>query len=132
MTITALASPRLPRPRFRYSPVVKAGPWIIFSGMIALDAATGVLESGGPGHEARKILQNLSAALPDFQITPADLVQARIYTTRFEEFPSINAAWESWLEGSDRPPARTSVGVSALPLGASVEMEFTFYSEVAP
>ena len=131
MTVTALASPQLPRPRFRYSPVVKAGPWIVFSGMIALDAATGVLEPGGPGPEARKILQNLSAALKDFGLTPADLVQARIYTTRFEEFPAINAAWESWLEGSNRPPARTSLGVSALPLAASVEIEFMFYSEIA-
>jgi 2-iminobutanoate/2-iminopropanoate deaminase len=132
MTITALASPQLPRPRFLYSPAIKAGPWIVLSGMIALDAATGALEPGGPGPEARKILRNLDAALPAFGINLADLVQARIYTTRFEEFPAINAAWEQWLAGSGRPPARTSVGVAALPLGASVEIEFTFYSDTAP
>jgi len=132
MTITTLVSPQLPRPRFLYSPAIKAGPWIIFSGMIALDAATGALEPGGPGQEARKILRNLNAALPDFGLTLADLVQARIFTTRFEEFPAINAAWEHWLESSARPPARTSVGVAALPLGASVEIEFTFYSDIAP
>ena len=131
MTITALVSPHLPRPRFRYTPVVKAGPWIVFSGMIALDVASGALETGGAGAETRKILQNLSAALSDLHLTPADLIQARIYTTRFDEFPAINAAWDSWLEGVSRPPARTSVGVAALPLGASVEIEFTLYSEMA-
>ena len=129
MSITVLESTQLPRPRFKYSPVVKAGPWTLFSGMIALDAATGVLESGGPGAETRKILQNLSAAMPGLGLSVAELAQARIYTTRFEEFPAINAAWESWLGGSSRAPARTSLGVAALPLGATVEIEFAFYSE---
>jgi 2-iminobutanoate/2-iminopropanoate deaminase len=132
MNITAPQSPRLPKPRFLYSPVVKAGPWFIFSGMVALDAASGKLETGGPGAETEKILQNLTAALPDFGLSLADLVQARIYTTRFDEFPAINAAWEKSLATSNRPPARTSVGVAALPLGASVEMEFVFYSDGAP
>jgi len=127
--ILALASDNLPRPRFQYSPVVKAGPWILFSGMIALDKTTGALESGGPGRETAKILANLSAALPDFGLTLHDLATARIFTTQFQEFAAINAAWESWLAGVGRPPARTSVGVAALPLGASVEMEFAFYTE---
>jgi 2-iminobutanoate/2-iminopropanoate deaminase len=129
MSITALESQQLPRPRFKYSPVVKAGPWILFSGMIALDAATGALESGGPSGETRKILQNLSAAMPGLGLSISQLAQARIYTTRFEEFPAINAAWENWLGGSAQAPARTSVGVAALPLGATVEIEFAFYSE---
>jgi len=132
MNITALQSPRLPKPRFLYSPVVKAGPWFTFSGMVALDATSGKLEPGGPGAETAKILQNLTSALPDFGLSLSDLVQARIYTTRFDEFPAINAAWEKTFAASNRPPARTSVGVAALPLGASVEMEFVFYSDGAP
>jgi 2-iminobutanoate/2-iminopropanoate deaminase len=127
--IDVLTSTHLPRPRFRYSQVIKAGPWILFSGMIALDQATGTLEPGGPGAETAKILGNLGAALPDLGLTLADLASARIFTTQFAEFPAINAAWEQWLGASTRPPARTSVGVAALPLGASVEIEFAFYSE---
>ncbi len=132
MKITAPQSPRLPKPRFLYSPVVKAGPWLVFSGMVALDATSGKLESGGPGAETAKILENLSAALPDFGLSLADLVQARIFTTRFDEFPAINAAWEICFATSNRPPARTSVGVAALPLGATVEIEFVFYSDGPP
>jgi 2-iminobutanoate/2-iminopropanoate deaminase len=127
--ITALVSDVLPRPRFRYSPVVKAGPWVMFSGMIALDTATGVLESGGPGPETAKILANLSAALPGLELRIEDLATVRIFTTRFDEFAAINAAWETWLAGTAQPPARTSVGVAALPLGASVEIEFAFYTD---
>lgn len=127
--IRALAPAALPRPRFRYSPAVQAGPWTVFSGMIALDVDSGLLASGGAGAEAAKILANLSAALPGLGLTVEDLVSVRIFTTRFEEFPAINAAWEAWLADAARVPARTSVGVAALPLGASVEIEFVFYRE---
>lgn len=129
MSLMTLNSTRLPRPRFRYSPVVKAGPWILFSGMIALDEATGALETGGPGPETRKILDNLKSALPDLSLTVHNMALARIFSTRFDQFPAINAAWEDFLADVRWAPARTSVGVSALPLGATVEMEFSFYSE---
>jgi len=124
-----LTSDRLPKPRFHYSPVVKAGPWILVSGMIALDAETGVLAAGGPAAETAKIMDNLKAALPDLGLTIAQLCRARIYTTQFEQFPAINEAWTVALKAVKDPPARTSVGVSALPLGASVEIEFEFYEE---
>jgi 2-iminobutanoate/2-iminopropanoate deaminase len=127
--IHVLASDKLPKPRFRYSPVVQAGPWILFSGMIALDTATGLLETGGPGRETAKILANLSAALPDLGLGLEHLASARIFTTRFGEFAAINAAWDAWLGDVARPPARTSMGVAALPLAASVEIEFAFYRE---
>jgi 2-iminobutanoate/2-iminopropanoate deaminase len=127
--IHVLASDKLPKPRFRYSPVVQAGPWILFSGMIALDSATGLLETGGPGRETAKILANLSTALPDLGLKVDHLASARIYTTRFGEFAAINAAWDAWLGNTARPPARTSMGVAALPLAASVEIEFAFYRE---
>lgn len=127
--ITAPTSAALPRPRFRYSPVVRAGGWTYFSGMIALDPRTGTLEAGGAGAETTRILSNLGAALPDLGLTLRELVIARIYTTRFDEFPAINAAWEAWLGEGTTPPARTSVGVSALPLAATVEMEFAFYGD---
>jgi 2-iminobutanoate/2-iminopropanoate deaminase len=127
--IRAASPAALPRPRFRYSPVIQAGPWTLFSGMIALDVDSGALEPGGAGPETAKILANLGAALPELGLSRKELASARIFTTRFEEFPAINAAWEAWLGDTSAPPARTSVGASALPLGAAVEIEFAFYKE---
>ncbi len=127
--IQSLSSKNLPAPRFRYSHLVKAGPIYKSAGMIALDKDSGQLEAGGVGAETRKILANLLAALPDFNLTLADMVSANIYTTRMDEFRDINAAWEAVFTQDVRPPARTSVGVSALPLGAGVEIEFMFYRE---
>jgi 2-iminobutanoate/2-iminopropanoate deaminase len=132
MAITALTSPRLPRPRFLYSQCVRAGGHFHIAGLVALDVATGTLEPGGPGAETAKIMANVTAALADFGLTLDQMVSARIFTTQFDRFPDINAAWEAALLGVAVPPARTSVGVTALPLGASVEIEFSFYKDEAP
>ena len=125
--IEALSSENLPAPRFRYSPLVKSGPYYKTAGMIALDKDSGELEPGGAGPETAKILKNLLEALPDFNLSLDDLVSATIYTTRFDQFPAINQAWEAVFTEDIRLPARTSIGVNALPLNATVEMEFLFY-----
>jgi len=125
--IEALSSSNLPAPRFRYSPLIKAGPFYKTAGMIALDKDSGALEEGGAGAETAKILANLVQALPDFDISLAELVSATIYTTQFENFADINQAWEQVFTEDIRAPARTALGVSALPLQATVEIEFMFY-----
>lgn len=124
-----LESERLPKPRFRYSPLVKTGSYYQTAGMIALDIETEVLATGGVHAETKKILSNLTNALPDFGLILEELIIARIYTTDFDNFPLINTAWEEIFKEGTIPPARTAVGVSQLPLGASVEMEFSFYKK---
>lgn len=123
---TTIQSGAIPAPRFRYSPCVQIGSMVQVSGMIALDPVSGQLASGGAGAETGCILANLQRALHDYQVTLDDLLIARIFTTRFEDFAEINAAWEKVFSADTMPPARTSVGVSALPLGACVEIEFSF------
>lgn len=121
-----LRSSAIPAPRFHYSPCVRIGNTWQVSGMVALDLDTGTLAGGGPGPETTRILENLRRALPDYGVTLDDLLIARIFTTRFEKFAEINAAWAAFFTVDVVPPARTSVGVSALPLAATVEIEFTF------
>lgn len=122
----ALQSSAIPAPRFRYSPCVKIGSFYQVSGMVALDPASGRLVAGGPGAETSRILANLMLALPDYGLTLDHLLIARIFTTRFDAFAEINAAWEAVFDDKTIPPARTAIGVSALPLDASVEIEFSF------
>lgn len=121
-----LQSATIPAPRFRYSPCVRIGPMVQVSGMVALDPATGKLAEGGPGAETRMILANLQRALADYGVSLDELLIARIFTTRMDCFADINGAWEALFTPDTVPPARTTVGVVALPLGASVEIEFTF------
>lgn len=125
--VESLISKNLPAPRFRYSPLVKAGPFYKTAGMIALDKDTGLLEPGGPGPQTAKILANLLSALPDFGLTLDDLVSAHIFTTEMDNFAAVNAAWEAVFPADGHLPARTSIGVDALPLGSAIEMEFMFY-----
>jgi 2-iminobutanoate/2-iminopropanoate deaminase len=123
-----LPSRSLPAPRFLYSPVVQAGPFVFVSGMVALDAESGTLVAGGAEAQAAQILANLGRLIDEMGWSREQLLLARIFCTDFSEFPAVNRAWEAFFQGAV-PPARTSVGVSALPLGALVEMEFQFVVE---
>ena len=123
-----ITSARIAAPRFRYTPCVRSGPLGFVSGMVALDPDTGLLVDGGIGAQTQRIFDNLLLALPDYGFTLGELCLARVYTTRFEQFAELNQAWERQF-ADVAPPARTSIGVSALPLGALVEIEFVFVSE---
>ena len=117
------ASVVLPAPRFRYSPVVVAGGFAFVSGMVGLDAATGKLAEGGAYGESRQVLANLRALLAEQSWSLEQIVAARLYCADFAQFGEVNRAWDECF-ASVAPPARTSIGVAALPLGAQVEMEF--------
>jgi 2-iminobutanoate/2-iminopropanoate deaminase len=58
----------------------------------------------------------------------SSILSATLYTTDFDRFSEINAAWNDFFDDDTSPPARTAVGVSALPLGATVEMDFLLYA----
>ena len=115
-----------PAPKFRYSPCVKTGPFYEFSGMVGL-TKEGKLAQGGVEGETRQILSNMVAAASELGLKVTDMVVANIFTTKFEEFPVINKVWEEIFTADVPPPARTSLGVAALPLGSLVEMSFRFY-----
>jgi 2-iminobutanoate/2-iminopropanoate deaminase len=121
-----LSSSKLPAPKFLYTQCVRADRVFVMSGMVGLHPMTGRLVEGGQREETQRIFENLALALEDFDLTLNDLLVARIYTTRLDAFDDINQAWNAAF-AEIRPPARTSVGVVALPVGASVEIEFSFY-----
>ncbi len=120
---TLITPKSLPAPRFRYTPVVVAGGFAFVSGQIGLDPQTAALAEGGALGQARRILANLRLLCDEHGWRLDQLVAARIYCADFAEFADVNRAWEECFD-TVAPPARTSVGVSALPLAARVEMEF--------
>src|SRR5687767_12775740 len=126
----ALLSRNLPKPAFKYSQLVQVGAHYYLSGLLGQDRQTGALIGETPGEQAAQILENLQILMAEFDLGFEHLAVARIFTTHMDKFAEINAAWEKIFNSiSEAPPARTSVGVSALPLGAKVEIEFTFYKE---
>jgi 2-iminobutanoate/2-iminopropanoate deaminase len=126
----ALLSQNLPQPAFKYSHLTQVGAHYYMSGLLAQDRQTGAITGETPGEQAAKILENVQVLMAEFGLGFEHLAIARIFTTQMDKFAEINAAWEKiFNQISEAPPARTSIGVAALPLGAKVEIEFTFYKE---
>jgi 2-iminobutanoate/2-iminopropanoate deaminase len=91
------------------------------SGQIPLDPATGELVSEDPAEQARRCLQNLQAVCQQAGASLADALRLTIYTTELSAFAQINEVYGTFF--GEEPPARATVGVAALPLGAKVEID---------
>ncbi len=107
-----------------YSPVVRAGEWVVTSGQIGTVAGDGAaprLVDGGTVAEFRQAMANLSEVLASEGASLADVRKTTLYLASMEDFSAVNEAWIE--EFGDHRPARSTVAVAGLPLGASVEIE---------
>lgn len=105
-----------------YSQAVSAGGFLYTSGQVGLDPATGKLVPGGFEAQARRVLENLKAVLATAGCGLSDVVKATIYLTDMAAFPVLNEIYGEAM--GDHRPARSTVQVSGLPLGALVEIDF--------
>lgn len=122
-----LSSSVLPVPRFRYSPIVKTGPFYTFAGMVARAPGSTDIVSGGPGEELRFIFKTLRSALAEHSLTVEDMTKCTIFTTQLSKMEELTRAWDEVFQPGMSFPARTTIGVAELPLKATVEAEFQFY-----
>ena len=121
MGIEAISSDALPPPVGPFSPAVRSGGFIFLSGQVGVDPATGQLVVGGVEAEARQIFRNLATLLDAAGKSFGDVVRAGVFLTDIGDFGAVNAVYADAFE---RPfPARTTVAVAALPLGARIEIE---------
>lgn len=121
MSKTPITSPELAPPVGPFSQAVESGGFIYFSGQVGQDPATGKLVAGGLAAEADRIFQNLSALLKTAGKSFDDVVRVGVFLTNIGDFGTLNGIYAKHFR---QPfPARTTIGVAALPLGACVEME---------
>ncbi|MEM8551978.1 MAG: RidA family protein, partial [Pseudomonadota bacterium] len=106
-----------------------AGPFIRTAGMVGLDPAAGALVEGGAAAEFSQIMTTLFRIMDSNGLSLRNLFSATIYATDMGEFAAINGVWERFVPAEGPLPARTAIGVSALPLGAAVEAEFMFVKD---
>ncbi len=106
-----------------YSPAVRAGDWIVCSGQVGIDPATGAVVDGGLVAQARQALSNMTAVLTDCGCGWADVAKVNLFVAAdgTSSMPEVNACYEAML-GPHRP-ARSTVGVAWLPLGTLFEVE---------
>ncbi|CAN5141562.1 RidA family protein [soil metagenome] len=116
--------PGAPDPVAPFSHAVEADGWIFVTGQMPFVGTA--LDSPYPdGIEAqtRQVFANLSTVLAGCSLTLADVVQVRVYLTRFDQdYAAMNAVYAEYFEAGRRP-ARTCVGVTGLARGALIEID---------
>jgi 2-iminobutanoate/2-iminopropanoate deaminase len=104
-----------------YSHAVRSGGFLFLSGQTPLDPGTGQLVEGGIGDQTRRCLQNLQAVCEAAGAKLSDAVRCGIYVTDMGTFAQVNEAYAAFFETA--PPARSTIGVASLPVGAQVEID---------
>jgi 2-iminobutanoate/2-iminopropanoate deaminase len=117
-TVHAEGAPKAAGP---YSHAVISHGLIFLSGQTPVDPATGALVEGSIGDQTRRCLDNLAVVAAAAGAQLSDAVRVGIYVTDISTFKDVNEAYGTYFESD--PPARSTIGVAALPLGANVEID---------
>jgi 2-iminobutanoate/2-iminopropanoate deaminase len=115
-----------------YSPVRRAGEWVITSGQVGIatdETGKTALVPGGTVPQLRQALQNVAEVLAIEGATLADVVKTTLYLVDMSDFAAVNEVWVEYF--TSNRPTRSAVAVAALPIGARVEVEAWAYAPVA-
>lgn len=119
--IDLLTAPDAPAAVGPYSAAVRAGGFVYCSGQTPLDPATGALVDGPLEAQTRQVFANIEAVLSAQGLGLADVCKATVFLVTMQDFEAMNGVYAEAF-GSHRP-ARSTVAVAGLPLGARVEIE---------
>jgi 2-iminobutanoate/2-iminopropanoate deaminase len=111
-----------PTPVGPYSQAIVEGGLVFASGQIPIDPASGKLVDGPIEAQTERVLDNLRAVLEAAGSSLDRVVRASVYLVDLSVFPRVNAVYARYFDG-DPKPARTTLQVAALPLGAQVEID---------
>jgi len=120
-SIDIIHSDSAPKAVGPYSQAVLFGGVLYASGQIGLDPQAGKLVGDDVESQARQVTKNLSAVLSEAGASLSDILKVNIFLTDMGDFPRVNEIYAAWL--GEHRPARATVAVAALPLGAKVEMD---------
>ena len=107
------------RPVGPYTPVVRAGDWLVCSGQIGI--RDGALVEGGLRAQLGQALANVRALLEGEGASLEHVVKTTVFVLDMGDYAGVNEAWVAAF--GDHRPARSAVAVAGLPLGALVEVE---------
>lgn len=110
-----------PKPVGPYSQAVRAGGLLFCAGQIALDPQSGTLVAGGIEEQTKQVLANLKAVLEAAGSSPEKIVMTTIFLADMADGGTVNNLYGEFVS-ADAPPARQTIAVKQLPLGALVEI----------
>jgi 2-iminobutanoate/2-iminopropanoate deaminase len=102
-----------------YTPVVRAGEWLVVSGQVGIK--DGKLVSGGTADQLEQAIANLAALLEGEGASLNDVVKTTVFLRHMSDYATMNETYIAAF--GDHLPARSAIGVAELPLGALVEVE---------
>ena len=124
MNRSFISSDKAPKAIGPYSQAVKVGSTTYLSGQIGLDPKTMKLRNDNISEESKQVFQNLEEVCGASGGDLSNLVRITIYLTNIQDFPKVNQVMENIF--STPFPARVTVGVTSLPLGAKIEVDGIF------
>jgi 2-iminobutanoate/2-iminopropanoate deaminase len=113
--------PGAPKAVGPYSPAVKVGNTYYLSGQVGLNPESGKIVEGGITAQTEQVLKNVSTVLASLGLSFSNVAKSTMFLTDMGNFQTVNTLYGSAF--GDHKPARSTVQVSALPLGAIVEIE---------
>lgn len=114
-------APNVPAAVGPYSQAVRSGNLLFCSGQIPINPATGKIEATDVEGQARQVLANIQALLLSQNLDFSHVVKSTVFLQNMADFPKINPIYEQAFHG--HKPARSTVAVAGLPLGALIEIE---------
>jgi 2-iminobutanoate/2-iminopropanoate deaminase len=125
MPAEPVPTPSAPGAAGPYSPAVRAGDWLALAGQVGIDPATGTL-ADGVAEQTRQAMANVAAVLGDCGASLGDVAKTTVFLVDMGDFPVMNEVYADAFAG--HRPARSTIAVAALPLGARVEVEVWAYA----
>ena len=104
-----------------YSQAIRAGALVYTAGQVGLDPAVGRLVEGGVAEQTRQALANVKAILEAAGTSIDRVLKTTVFMADLSQFSTMNAVYAEFFPSN--PPARSTVQIAALPLGALVEIE---------
>ncbi len=117
----AIQTDRAPAAIGPYSQAIVANGFVYTAGQAALVPGTKSLKEGGIREQTQQTLDNLKAVLEAAGSSLDKAVKTTVFMVDLKDFPAMNEVYATYFKGT--PPARSTVQVAALPLGALVEIE---------
>lgn len=114
-------APNVPAAVGPYSQAVRSGSLLFCSGQIPINPATGKIEAQDVEGQAKQVLSNIEALLQSLGSDFSRVVKATVFLKEMADFPKVNPIYEASFGG--HKPARSTVAVAGLPLGALIEIE---------
>ncbi|MGD0441830.1 MAG: RidA family protein [Acidimicrobiales bacterium] len=111
-----------------YSPIVRAGQWLVCSGQVGI--VDGSLVEGGLAAQVTQAIKNAASLLESQGSGLGDVVKTTVFLTDMADFAAMNDAYVAAF--GDNRPARSAFAVAGLPLGALVEIEAWAYMPQPP